>query len=253
MIETAQAFGIDIGGSGIKGAPVDMNIGDIAEPRQKILTPEVSTPDAVGKVVKEMLDRFEVPDSMPVGIAFPAPIRPGKALNFMANLDKSWLGVDVQKALSDSVGRHVDVVNDADAAGLAEVQFGAAKGENGFVIATTLGTGIGSAMIYNGVLIPNSELGHLTLKGDDAEHYAAASVRENQNLGYKKWAKRLTRYYHMLETYFNPDLFVVGGGVSRMSDRFIPQIEIETPIVPAKLRNQAGIVGAAYHAMIHQD
>ncbi|MCI1218386.1 polyphosphate--glucose phosphotransferase [Bifidobacterium crudilactis] len=253
MIETAQAFGIDIGGSGIKGAPVDLNIGDFAEPRLKILTPEESTPEAVGAITKQMLEHFEVPDDVPVGIAFPAPIKPGKPLDFMANLDKSWLGVDVQAAFSEACGRPVKLVNDADAAGLAEVQFGAAKGENGLVIATTLGTGIGTAIIYDGVLVPNSELGHLTLKDQDAEKYAAASVREQKNLGYKKWAGRLTKYYGLLETYLNPDLFVVGGGVSRMSEKFLPLIDIKTPIVPAKLRNQAGIVGAAYFASIHQD
>ncbi|MBT1178666.1 polyphosphate--glucose phosphotransferase [Bifidobacterium vespertilionis] len=250
MIETAQAFGVDIGGSGIKGAPVDLEKGDFAEPRLKILTPEVSTPEAVGAIVKQLLDHFEVPADAPVGIAFPAPIKPGKPLDFMANLDQSWIGVDVQKCFSDACGRPVTVVNDADAAGLAEVQYGAAKGQDGLVIATTLGTGIGTALIYNGVLIPNSELGHLELlKGKgDAEKYAAASIREKESLGYKRWAKRLTKYYGLMEHYFNPDLFVVGGGVSRMSEKFLPYIDIKTPIVPAKLRNSAGIVGAAYYA-----
>lgn len=248
MIETTQAFGIDIGGSGIKAAPVDLVAGDFAEPRKKILTPEHSTPQAVGKVAKELLDIFEVPDSVPVGVAFPAPVRPGHPINFMANLDQSWIGVDVWEVFSEACGRPVSVVNDADAAGLAEVRYGAAKGQKGLVIATTLGTGIGSALIYDGVLVPNSELGHLILDGKDAEKYAASSVRDKKKLSYKKWAARLTKYYSLLEQYFNPDFFVVGGGVSRMSEKFIPHIEIETPIVPATLRNQAGIVGAAYYA-----
>ena len=145
MIETAQAFGVDIGGSGIKAAPVDLAKGDFAEPRLKILTPEVSTPQAVAKIVKQQLDHFEVPESAPVGIAFPAPIKPGQKLDFMANLDQSWIGVDVTEVFSEACGRPVVVVNDADAAGLAEVQFGAAKGQDGLVIATTLGTGIGTA------------------------------------------------------------------------------------------------------------
>ena len=145
MIETAQAFGVDIGGSGIKAAPVDLTKGDFAEPRLKILTPEVSTPQAVAKIVKQQLDHFEVPESAPVGIAFPAPIKPGQKLDFMANLDQSWIGVDVTEVFSEACGRPVVVVNDADAAGLAEVQFGAAKGQDGLVIATTLGTGIGTA------------------------------------------------------------------------------------------------------------
>ncbi|MCI1673343.1 MAG: ROK family protein [Bifidobacterium tibiigranuli] len=250
MIETAQAFGVDIGGSGIKAAPVDLEQGQFAEPRLKILTPEVSTPDSVAQIVRQQLDHFEVPEDVPVGIAFPAPIKPGHKLDFMANLDQSWIGVDVTEVFSQACGRPVTVVNDADAAGLAEQQFGAAKGQNGFVIATTLGTGIGTALIYNGVLIPNSELGHIELpKGKgDAEKWASSAVREREDLGYKKWAKRLTKYYGLLETYLSPDLFVVGGGVSRVSEKFLPYVDIKTPIVPAKLRNAAGIVGAAYYA-----
>jgi polyphosphate glucokinase len=250
MIETAQAFGIDIGGSGIKAAPVNLEDGKFAEPRYKILTPELSTPEAVGQIVREQLEHFDVSDDVPVGIAFPAPIKPGQKLDFMANLDKSWLGIDVTETFSQACGRPVTVVNDADAAGLAEQQFGAAKGHDGLVIATTLGTGIGTALIYNGVLVPNTELGHIELpKGKgDAEKWAASSIRESEHLGYKKWAKRLTKYYGLLEKYFNPDLFVVGGGVSRQSDRFLPLIDIKTPIVPASLRNEAGIIGAAYYA-----
>lgn len=250
MIETAQAFGVDIGGSGIKAAPVDLEKGEFALPRLKILTPKNSTPDAIAAVVRQELDHFEVPEGAPVGIAFPAPIKPGKPIDFMANLDKSWIGVDVTEVFSKACGRPVTVVNDADAAGLAEQQFGAAKGQDGMVIATTLGTGIGTALIYNGTLIPNTELGHIELKKGkgDAEKYAASSVRDQQSLGYKKWAKRLTKYYSLLETYFNPDLFVVGGGVSRMSEKFLPFIDVKTPMVPAKLRNEAGIIGAAYYA-----
>ena len=250
MIETAQAFGVDIGGSGIKAAPVDLAKGDFAEPRLKILTPEVSTPQAVAKIVKQQLDHFEVPESAPVGIAFPAPIKPGQKLDFMANLDQSWIGVDVTEVFSEACGRPVVVVNDADAAGLAEVQFGAAKGQDGLVIATTLGTGIGTALIYNGALIPNTELGHIELEGGkgDAERYASSAVRERKELSYKKWAKRLTKYYSLIEKYFSPSLIVIGGGVSRKSDNFVPFIDIDTPIVPAKLRNEAGIIGAAYYA-----
>ncbi|MBM6699150.1 ROK family protein [Bifidobacterium pullorum subsp. saeculare] len=250
MIETAQAFGVDIGGSGIKAAPVNLEEGKFAEPRLKILTPEVSTPEAVAKVVRQQLEHFEVPEDAPVGIAFPAPIKPGKPLDFMANLDQSWIGVDVTAVFSEMCGRPVVVVNDADAAGLAEQQFGAAKGEKGLVIATTLGTGIGTALIYDGVLIPNTELGHIILdeKHLDAEKYAASSIKDAKDISYKKWAKRLTKYYALMEKYFNPDLFVVGGGVSRNSDKFLPLIDIKTPIVPAKLRNEAGIVGAAYYA-----
>ncbi|BAQ31137.1 conserved hypothetical protein [Bifidobacterium scardovii JCM 12489 = DSM 13734] len=241
---------MDIGGSGIKAAPVNLEKGEFAEPRLKILTPEVSSPQAVGAIVRQQLEHFAVPDNVPVGVAFPAPVKPGQKLEWIANLDQSWVGVDITAALSEACGRPVVVVNDADAAGLAEQQFGAAKGQNGLVIATTLGTGIGTALIYNGVLIPNTELGHIELaKGKgDAEKYASSGVREREGLGYKKWAKRLTKYYGLMEKYFNPDLFVVGGGVSRQSDKFLPYLDIKTPIVPAKLRNEAGIVGAAYYA-----
>ena len=254
MIETAHAFGVDIGGSGIKAAPVDLEKGEFAEPRLKILTPEVSTPDAVAKIVKQQLDHFEVPESVPVGVAFPAPIKPGRKLDFMANLDQSWVGVDVTEVFSEVCGRPVVVVNDADAAGLAEVKYGAAKGQDGLVIATTLGTGIGTALIYEGVLIPNSELGHIALdsKHLDAEKYAASSVKDLEDISYKKWAKRLTRYYGLMEHLFNPDLFVVGGGVSKDSDKFLSYVDIKTPIVPATLRNSAGIVGAAYYASTKQ-
>ena len=254
MIETAQAFGVDIGGSGIKAAPVNLEKGEFAEPRLKILTPEVSTPKAVGEIVRQQLEHFEVPESAPVGIAFPAPIHVGEKLGYMANLDQSWVGVDVTEVFSEACGRPVTVVNDADAAGLAEQQFGAAKGQDGLVIATTLGTGIGTALIMDGVLVPNTELGHIILNSKhlDAEKYAASSIKDIEGISYKKWSKRLTKYYGLLEKYFNPDLFTVGGGVSRQSEKFLPYVDIKTPIVPAKLRNQAGIVGAAYYASTKQ-
>ncbi len=254
MIETAQAFGVDIGGSGIKAAPVNLTKGEFAEPRLKILTPEVSTPEAVAGIVKQQLEHFEVPESAPVGVAFPAPIKPGQPLDFMANLDQSWVGTDVTAVFSEACGRPVTVVNDADAAGLAEQQFGAAKGQDGLVVATTLGTGIGTALIMDGVLVPNTELGHIILddKHLDAEKYAASSIKDKEEISYKKWAKRLTKYYGLLEKYFNPDLFVIGGGVSRKSDKFIPFIEVKTKVVPAMLRNEAGIIGAAYYASVKQ-
>lgn len=254
MIETAHAFGIDIGGSGIKGAPVDLEKGEFAQPRLKILTPEVSTPEALAKVVKELIDHFEVPQDAPVGVTFPAPCKDGKGIPFIANLDQSWVGVDPGTFFSEACGRRIVAVNDADAAGLAEQRFGAARGRNGLVIVTTLGTGIGTALIYNGVLIPNSELGHIELpKGKgDAEKYAASSVREKKELSYTKWAKRLTKYYRLIEKYLSPDLIVVGGGVSRQSEKFLPYIDINTEIVPAQLRNEAGIIGAAYQAAQYQ-
>ena len=249
MIETAQAFGIDIGGSGIKGAPVNLETGEFADERLRIPTPEESTPEAVAGVVKEILDHFEVADGTPIGVAFPAPVKPGKPLGYMSNLDQSWVGVDINALMSEQCGRTVHVVNDADAAGLGEAVFGAAKNVKGLVVATTLGTGIGTALIYDGVLIPNSELGHILIEGKgDAEKFAADSVRGREELSWKKWGKRLTKYYKLLEFYLAPDIFVVGGGVSKKHEKFFPYIDIETPIVPATLLNAAGIVGAAQYA-----
>ncbi|WP_418968807.1 polyphosphate--glucose phosphotransferase [Alloscardovia omnicolens] len=252
MIDTAQAFGIDIGGSGIKGAPVDLIHGKFADERLRIPTPEESTPQAVAAIVKQILDHYDVHDGTPIGIAFPAPVKPGRPLDFMANLDQSWVGVDLNAFMSEHTGRRVHVVNDADAAGLAEAQFGAAQGAEGLVIATTLGTGIGTALIMNGVLVPNTELGHIELDGQDAEKYAADSARSAKELTWKKWGKRLTKYYRLLEKYFSPDVFVVGGGVSKKHEKFFEFIDIETPLVPAALLNDAGIVGAAYFASTQQ-
>ena len=166
-----------------------------------------------------------------------------------ANIDKSWIGTDADALFTATTGRDVHVVNDADAAGLAEVRFGAARGQRGLVIVTTLGTGIGSALVFDGVLVPNSELGHLEIDGHNAESRAAASARESEQLSWEEWADRLTRYYSTLEKLFSPDLFVVGGGVSRKADLFLPLLRIGTPIVPATLENRAGIVGAALCAV----
>lgn len=241
-------LGIDVGGSGIKGAPVDLEIGDFAEDRLRIDTPKKSTPSNVAAVIKDLLDHFS--DSygdVPVGLAIPAPVMHG-VVPFIANLHKTWTGLDAIKFLSDTLGRRITLVNDADAAGLAEVHFGAAKGHPGLVIVTTLGTGIGSALIYRGVLIPNSELGHLELDGFDAEKRAASSIKDREGLSYAEWSQRLQRYYSHLEMLFSPDLFVVGGGVSKDSDKFLPRLDLRTPIVPATMRNRAGIIGAALAA-----
>jgi polyphosphate glucokinase len=240
------SFGIDFGGSGIKGAPVDLEKGEFAADRVRIDTPQPSTPDAVAEVFAELLAKF--PDSdAPVGVTVPGVVRKG-VVRSAANIDEHWIGEDVDKLITDKTGRDVHVVNDADAAGLAEVRYGAAKGRDGLIIVTTLGTGIGSALVYDGVLVPNSELGHLEIDGHDAETQAASSARENEDLSWKKWAKRLTTYYRELEQLFSPELFVVGGGVSKKADEFLPLIDIDTEIIPAKLRNAAGIVGAALYA-----
>jgi polyphosphate glucokinase len=243
---SGRPFGIDFGGSGIKGAPVDLEKGDFAAERVRIDTPQPATPDAVAKVFADLLGRFDDSDG-PVGVTVPGVVRNG-VVHSAANIDKHWIGEDADKLFTDATGREVHVVNDADAAGLAEVRYGAAKGRMGLVILTTLGTGIGSAFLYDGVLVPNSELGHLEVDGHDAESRAAASVREKKGLSWEEWAQRLTAYYRKLEQLFSPDLFVVGGGVSKQVDEFLPHVDVETPIVPAKLRNQAGIVGAALYA-----
>ena len=246
MATSDLPFGIDFGGSGIKGAPVDLGTGDFAAERVRTPTPEPSTPQAVAEAFAGLLARF--PDCTgPVGVTVPGVVRHG-VVHSAANIDKSWLGTDADALFTRATGRDVHVVNDADAAGLAEVRYGAAKGRRGLVIVTTLGTGIGSALVYDGVLVPNSELGHLEIDGKGAEKRAANSVREAEDLSWEKWAGRLTRYYRTLEDLFSPDLFVVGGGVSKKADEFLPLLDLETEIVPATLLNRAGIVGAALYA-----
>lgn len=243
---SAPPFGIDFGGSGIKGAPVDVETGELTGSRVRIDTPQPATPDAVAAVFAELLGRFPASTGA-VGVTVPGVVRHG-VVHSAANIDPAWIGTDADALFTEATGRDVHVVNDADAAGLAEVRYGAAKGHRGLVIVTTLGTGIGSAIVYRGTLVPNSELGHLEIDGHDAESRAAASVRKAESLSWEAWATRLTRYYRTLETLFSPDLFVVGGGVSKNAAEFLPLIDIETPIVPAKLRNEAGIVGAALYA-----
>jgi polyphosphate glucokinase len=240
----ADPIGIDFGGSGIKAAPVDLTTGEFSAERERIDTPEASSPKAVAKVMATLLERFEGGDSA-VGVTIPGVVRPNGVVGSAANIDKGWIGTDADDLLSDALGREVHVINDADAAGLAEARYGVARGRPGLVIVTTLGTGIGSAILYEGVLVPNSELGHLEIEGHDAESRAANSARKRDELSWEKWAKRLTTYYQTLEKLFSPDLFVVGGGVSKNAADFIPLIEIDTEIISATLRNTAGIVGAA--------
>ena len=240
------ALGIDFGGSGIKGAPVDLTAGEFALDRIRIDTPVPATPDAVAEVVADLLHRFPGPDA-PVGIAVPGVVRHG-IVRSAANIDPAWIGTDADALFTRAAGREVRVVNDADAAGLAEVRYGVARGRRGLVIVTTLGTGIGSALVHDGVLVPNSELGHLEIEGHDAESRAANSARENEDLTWEEWAGRLTTYYRTLEKLFSPELFVVSGGISKKAEHFLPLVDLDTEILPARLRNRAGIVGAALHA-----
>jgi polyphosphate glucokinase len=245
--EKDHAFGIDIGGTGIKGAIVDTATGSLVTPRKRILTPHPSTPDNVAEVVSTLV--VDAGWKGPVGATFPAVIKHGIARS-AANVDPSWIGTDVDACFTAATKSETDVyvLNDADAAGLAEARFGAARGVRGVVILLTFGTGIGSALLMNGVLVPNTELGHLELDGHDAEKKAAASVRDEKKLSYKEWSKRVDRYMGHVERLFTPDLFVVGGGVSKAAEKWVPRLNLQTPVKPAELLNDAGIVGAAVAA-----
>lgn len=247
-----HVLGIDIGGSGIKGAMVDLTTGEFASDRLRIVTPQPSTPANVALVVKEIVDAFadQVGDS-PIGVTIPAVVTHGVTRS-AANIDKSWIDAPAEAIFGEALGRDIFVMNDADAAGVAEVIFGAAKGHQGLVIVTTLGTGIGSAIINRNELLPNTEIGHLEIDGRDAETFAAASVREREKLSFDEYVPRLQRYYETVEKLFWPDLFVVGGGVSKHHEKFLPQLKLRTPIIPAELRNRAGIVGAAWLAVERQ-
>ncbi|GAA4990289.1 polyphosphate--glucose phosphotransferase [Kineococcus glutinatus] len=234
---------MDIGGSGIKAAPVDLAGGTFAAERVRIPTPQAADPASIAPVVATAVASF--PDvGGPVGITFPAVVQHG-ITRTAANVDASWIGTDAEQVFTDALGRKVLVVNDADAAGLAEARYGAARGVKGVVLVTTLGTGIGSALIVDGTLVPNTELGHLEIDGHDAEKKAADSARERHDLTWEQWAKRLQRYYKHVEDLLWPDLIVVGGGVSKKHEKFLPLLDLRTPIVPASLRNDAGIIGAA--------
>ena len=248
MPTTHHPLGIDIGGSGIKGAPVDLAAGSFARDRLRCETPRVSTPDAVADIVAQIAGHFaEVTGDSPIGVTMPAVVTNG-VVRSAANIDPAWIGTDVRRLLSERLARPVTVVNDADAAGVGEMRFGAARNAGGLVLVSTLGTGIGSALIYDGVLIPNSELGHLEIDGRDAEQRAASSVKDDKNLTWQEWAERLQRYFSHVENLFWPDLIVVGGGVSRKAEKFLPLLHLRAPIVAAQLANSAGIVGAAWLA-----
>jgi polyphosphate glucokinase len=248
MPTTHHPLGIDIGGSGIKGAPVDLAKGQFAKDRLRYENPKLSSPKAVVDIVAQIAEHFadDTGDS-PIGVTLPAVVTNG-VVRTAANIDPAWIGADARSLLSNRLGRPVTVLNDADAAGLGELQFGAARNAGGLVLVSTLGTGIGSALFYDGVLIPNSELGHLEIDGRDAEHRASSSVKDDKNLSWQEWAERLQRYYSHVENLLWPDLIVVGGGVSRKADKFLPLLHLRAPIVAAQLQNSAGIIGAAWLA-----
>ncbi|MCX4715732.1 ROK family protein [Streptomyces virginiae] len=242
-----QIFGVDIGGTGIKGAPVDLERGDLAQERHKVLTPHPATPEGVAGCVGEVVRNFEWDG--PLGVTFPGVVTSG-VIRSAANMDKSWIGVDAAALISGELdGLPVTVLNDADAAGVAEMTYGAGRGRDGTVLLLTLGTGIGSALFTDGHLVANSELGHLELKGHDAETRASVKAKEDHDLTWERWAHRVQKYLQHVEMLFSPDLFIIGGGVSRKPEKFLPLIEgVRAEIVPAKLQNNAGIVGAAMAA-----
>ncbi|MET7618351.1 polyphosphate--glucose phosphotransferase [Streptomyces sp. NPDC005408] len=242
-----NVFGVDIGGSGIKGAPVDLERGDLAQERFKVLTPHPATPDAVADGVTEVVSHFGW--SGPVGITFPGVVT-GGVTRTAANVDKGWVDVDASKLLGERLGGlPVTILNDADAAGVAEMTFGAGRGRKGTVMLLTFGTGIGSAVFIDGRLVPNTELGHLELHGNDAEKHASTKVKDDEGLSWHHWAHRVQKYLEHVEMLFSPELFIIGGGVSRKADKFVPLIKgIRAEIVPAELQNNAGIVGAAMAA-----
>jgi polyphosphate glucokinase len=238
-------LGIDIGGTGIKGAPVDVETGELTADRFRIPTPTGGSPGDVSRVVGEIADHFDT--TGPVGCTFPAVMQRGVALT-AANVDNAWIGADAQALFEGEVRRPFVVLNDADAAGIAEVTFGAGKNANGTVMVITLGTGIGSALFVDGTLVPNTEFGHLDVRGKAAEVRASEKVREDQELSWGKWAKRLNEVLGHIEALLCPDLFIIGGGVSKKSEKYLPLLKTRAEIVPAELLNQAGIVGAAIAA-----
>jgi polyphosphate glucokinase len=242
---TRLAVGVDIGGTGIKGAPVDLTTGQFAAERVRLLTPSPATPDAVAGVVGAVLDKLGV--GGPVGLTVPAVVR-GGVVETASNIDQSWIATDAVALFGQATGRPVAVVNDADAAGIAEVRFGAGKDQPGVVLLVTLGTGIGSALFVDGTLVPNTELGHLPLHHGEAEDWAAESVRERDDLSWKRYAHRLRRYLEQVQGLLWPQLIIIGGGVSRKADKFLRHLQLRTEIVPARLHNDAGIVGAALAA-----
>jgi polyphosphate glucokinase len=242
-----HALGIDIGGSGIKAAPVDVTTGQLLADRQKIETPRPALPDAVADVVAKLTTSFNW--SGPVGVTFPGVVSDGMTRT-AANMDPAWIGLDAASLFGRATGNPVRVLNDADAAGVAEMTFGAGIGEKGTVLMLTFGTGIGSALFISGTLVPNTEFGHVEIRGEDAEKRASERAKELNDLSWGKWAGRVEEYLQHIEAVLSPDLFIVGGGVSKQSDKWVPRLTgIRARIVPAALLNDAGIVGAAMTAV----
>jgi polyphosphate glucokinase len=239
-----EVLGIDIGGTGVKAAPVDVDKGVLTAPRVKVATPRPALPGAIAAAVHELVAGFDW--TGPAGITFPGVVTTDGTIHTAANLEPDWIGLDGRALFGKATGLAVTVLNDADAAGLAEMRFGTGAGEQGTVLTLTFGTGIGSALFTHGVLVPNTELGHIEIRGRDAEKRASERARELQDLSWGKWAGRVDEYLHHLEALLSPDLFIIGGGISRKSDKFLPLLTgLRARVAPAAMHNDAGIVGAA--------
>jgi polyphosphate glucokinase len=247
-MEYKKVLGIDFGGSGIKGAPVDTKTGKLLEERHRIPTPDPSSPENVAKTVKELVKHFKWKGS--IGVGFPAIVQQG-VVRSAANIDKSWINTDARKLFSDATKLPVWVTNDADAAGLAEVKLGAGAGFKGAIVVLTIGTGIGSSLFIKGKLYPNTEFGHLEFKGMDAEMYASDATRKRENLDWETWGKRLNEYLNFVEFLTSPELIILGGGASKKLDLFKDQLSLKAKVVPAEFLNEAGIIGAAMASKVN--
>ena len=246
------SVGIDIGGTGIKAGLVDLDTGSIVGSRRRTATPHPATPEALADAVKKLLKRTKLIEHDVFGAGFPAVVKHGVATT-ASNIDESWLGENVSKVLSDATGKQIPVLNDADAAGIAEVRFGVGRGVPGVIAMVTLGTGIGTALLVEGTLVPNTELGHFKIRGKDADELAAGRVREEQDLSWEKWARQVQEYLEALDRLIWPDLIIIGGGVSAEPEKFLPYIRVRPVVVAATLGNDAGIIGAAlYGAESHE-
>lgn len=237
-----NVFGLDVGGSGIKGAPVDTRTGELLAERVRVKTPQPATPEAIVETAIRVVE--EAGWDGPVGCGFPAVVKDG-VVRSAANIDDSNIGFDLERALKEGLGTSVSAVNDADAAGLAEMHWGAGRGLDGVVLMLTLGTGIGTSLFVGGRLVPNTELGHIEIRGEEAEHRAADGARKREDLSWREYAERLDEYLRTVENLVWPDLIVVGGGISKKAEKFFPHLTARTEVVTAKMRNEAGIAGAA--------
>ena len=244
-----EILGIDIGGSGIKAAIVDINKGEFITDRVRIPTPQPAKPENISEIIDQIVDSFNWQG--PVGVSFPTVIKNGKAMHY-GNLDKSWKGTQIDNLFEKQTKNNFYVVNDADAAAMAVMKYGTGKGRKGLVIVVTIGTGIGSGVFFNGELLQNFELGRIYgRKGDIMESFASDAARKRKDYSYKDWAKRFNFFLKHVEDTMHPEIFIIGGGISKKLDRFEKYLDVETPVIAAELKNDAGIIGAAYFAYVN--